>query len=439
MAISTTGLVANIYANGEVTGGVTEATNTWQQYTYSFTATDTNTQLSFLFRQDPAYWYFDDVSVKAAGSSTNLVTNPGFENGSVSGNANQPVNWSLIGTAGLNAAGVLSSSGAHTGTGDWYDGAVDGFDGLAQTITTVPGTTYTLSFWLKTTSALSGTQAPSTSPDSSSSVEQFLVYAGALPGGLTVTPPTPPPSAPTVGTIDGSTTATTDANNRPVITGVASSSTPTGSTVTLYADGTQIGTTVTTDSAGDWMFTPTTALADGAHAISATETVTSTGTSSQSASYNIDITTAPVVSGVDGAGNHTDHNSRPAISGAAAASTPTGTTVTVYADGTQLGSTSTTDAAGHWSFTPSSALSYGSHSITATETVGAVQSDLSASYALDIEPVPPPMALTLAPASDTGALGDDRTRITTPAITGTATAGDTVTLYDGVRPPWAAP
>ena len=83
----------------KITGGVTEATNTWQQYTYSFTATDTNTQLSFLFRQDPAYWYFDDVSVKAAGSSTNLVTNPGFENGSVSGNANQPVNWSLIGTA----------------------------------------------------------------------------------------------------------------------------------------------------------------------------------------------------------------------------------------------------------------------------------------------------------------------------------------------------
>ncbi len=118
MSIDTTGLVANIYQNGEVTGGTTEAAYTWQQYTYTFTASDSSTQLSFLFRQDPAYWIFDDVSVTAAGSSTNLIANPGFEDGGDPSNGSQPINWSMIGTPGLFAAGTLSGDNPHSGGGD---------------------------------------------------------------------------------------------------------------------------------------------------------------------------------------------------------------------------------------------------------------------------------------------------------------------------------
>lgn len=360
LAISTTGLVANIYENGENTGGVTEAPNVYQQYTYTFTASTSSTQLSFLFREDPDYWSFDDVSLTAANSSTNLIANPGFENGAVAttNGTSQPNSWSLIGSLGLTAAGVLTEGGQHSGSWCWYDGALNGFDGLAQTVATVSGTTYTLKFWLESSGSannglLSGIQAPTTSPDTTSSdVTQFLVYEGTLPGGLTVTPPSPLPGAPTVTHIDGSTTITSDANDRPVITGLASSSTPSGSTITVYADGTQIGATTTSDSGGDWSFTPTTALADGSHFITATETVSGTGTSAASNGYSISIVTPPTVTGADGLANHTDDNSKPAINGTAAASSPTGTTITVYFDGTAVGTTTTSDIAGDWSVHP---------------------------------------------------------------------------------------
>lgn len=86
MSIDNNGLIANIYQDGENTGGTTETSNTWQQYTYTFTASDINTQVSFLFRQDPAYWAFDDVSVTAPSSSTNLIVNSNFEGGAASSN-----------------------------------------------------------------------------------------------------------------------------------------------------------------------------------------------------------------------------------------------------------------------------------------------------------------------------------------------------------------
>src|ERR1700751_3384385 len=65
--------------NGQPTGGVTFAQGTWQQYSYSFTATQASSALSFTFRNDPAYSALDDVSLVAQGSSANLVTNGGLE------------------------------------------------------------------------------------------------------------------------------------------------------------------------------------------------------------------------------------------------------------------------------------------------------------------------------------------------------------------------
>ena len=439
MSIDNNGLIANIYQDGENTGGTTETSNTWQQYTYTFTASDINTQVSFLFRQDPAYWAFDDVSVTAPSSSTNLIVNSNFEGGAASSNGSQPASWSLIGTPGLDAAGQLTADeNAHSGSYDWYDGAVGGFDGLAQTITTTPGVTYTLSFWLLSTSQLEGNQAPSTAPDESSSVEQFLVYAGSLPGGLVVTPATPPPSAPSVTTVDG-TEQSIDANLIPVIAGFASSGTPAGSTVTLYVDGAEIGTTTTTDADGNWSYTVASPLAGGNHVITATET-TDAGTSSQSGGYSLQIVAPPSIVGADGTGRGLDNNNLPAITGTAAG-TEIGTTITVYDGATALGTALTSDAAGEWSFTPTTALTDGDHNLTATATVGETTSGASTAYSVIVDTTasPAPVSLALAPVSDSEVLGDNLTSVTAPVITGTGTAGDTVTLYDGETAVGSAP
>lgn len=42
----------------------------WQQFTLSTVATSDETQLSFTFRNDPAYWFLDDVSVTQSGGGT---------------------------------------------------------------------------------------------------------------------------------------------------------------------------------------------------------------------------------------------------------------------------------------------------------------------------------------------------------------------------------
>jgi hypothetical protein len=47
----------------------------WQQFTLSTVATGDQTSLSFTFRNDPAYWFLDDVSVTQGGSGS--VPEPG--------------------------------------------------------------------------------------------------------------------------------------------------------------------------------------------------------------------------------------------------------------------------------------------------------------------------------------------------------------------------
>src|SRR5438067_264028 len=58
----------------------TPVPHTYQQYTTSFTATNTTTNVSFSFREDPAFLGLDDVSVTTGGGA-NLVVNSGFELG----------------------------------------------------------------------------------------------------------------------------------------------------------------------------------------------------------------------------------------------------------------------------------------------------------------------------------------------------------------------
>jgi hypothetical protein len=59
------------------------------------------------------------------------------------------------------------------------------------------------------------------------------------------------------------------ANNQPTLTGAATA----GSLVTVYIDGTAVGTT-TADGSGVWQYNVAAPLADGAHTVSATATDT---------------------------------------------------------------------------------------------------------------------------------------------------------------------
>ena len=167
--------------DGSPTGGVTPAADVYQQYSYTFEATSSQTLVTFLFRNDPSYSALDDISVTLSSGGPNLLANPGLEQGPASGQF-WPADWETVGQQGLEAAGVWSDENEgeppfapHSGSGYWVDGAVGGYDGLAQSVATTIGDTYDLTFWY------------ASDPIPNGSTVGFQVYAGALPAGQQVT------------------------------------------------------------------------------------------------------------------------------------------------------------------------------------------------------------------------------------------------------------
>ena len=163
------GLLGDI--NGTPTGGVTPVANTWQQYTYTFTATLPSTYITFLFKNNPDHTGLDDIALALAGGGSNLVLNPGLETPGtvISPSVTIPANWISVGTPGLSfpgtwfhsSPGMPGNGGTHTGSGMWLDGAIDGFDGIAQATATTVGQSYTLTFWLGSKTVPDGTQIDS--------------------------------------------------------------------------------------------------------------------------------------------------------------------------------------------------------------------------------------------------------------------------------------
>jgi len=153
----------------------------YQQYTLNFTATAATTNVSFAFREDPAFLFLDDVSVTLGGGA-NLLTNPGFEAGPVGANA--PAGWTYLNSFGATFAGVVSANGPHSGANAYVDGAVQAYDGITQAITTNIGSVYTLSFWLNDDSGATTFSRISTNGDVSGTGGNgidLLVYAGVVP------------------------------------------------------------------------------------------------------------------------------------------------------------------------------------------------------------------------------------------------------------------
>ena len=159
-AIAALFLTSSVYAQTLPAGSVGTVTsntpNTWQTFNYTFTPSTTGANfVGFAFRQDPAFWTFDNVTLTASGATTNLLTNGSFDTGgqfSVTTNngpstIQAPNSWGVWyqnGTYPAAAGNWQTIGGSHGGV--WYDGAVGSFDGIYQGVVLQAGTTYTISF-----------------------------------------------------------------------------------------------------------------------------------------------------------------------------------------------------------------------------------------------------------------------------------------------------
>ena len=248
--------------------------------------------------------------------------------------------------------------------------------------------------------------------------------------------PPPPPTglalAPDSDTGQLGDNVTSDAT--PAITGTGSS----GNTVTLFVDGTAVGTG-TVQSNGTWRV-ELSQLTVAQHNITATQSDPAGLVSPPSSPLAITIEATreppPPPTGLALApdsdtgqlGDNVTSDATPAITGTGIS----GNTVTLFVDGTAVG-TGTVQSNGTWRVELSQ-LTVAQHNITATQSdpaglVSPPSSPLAITIEATREPPPPPTGLALAPDSDTGQLGDNVTSDATPAITGTGISGDTVTLF----------
>ena len=136
---------------------------TFQTYTVNFVANITSTAITFAFREDPAFISFENASVvDLTTSSGNLLTNGDFTGGThvdaATGNNAVPNGWIYTNMYGAAAGGVIDAPCPHAGgptTNCWYDGAVQAYDAISQTITTVVGHNYRISFSISDDSSCS--------------------------------------------------------------------------------------------------------------------------------------------------------------------------------------------------------------------------------------------------------------------------------------------
>ena len=161
-------------------------TPTYTHYSTTFTGTGTPTTVTFLFRNDPGYTAFDDAGVHdLLFPLTNLLANPGFESGNLTG-------WTYLNNYGVSFAGVVCAScnslSPRTGTYAWTDGATQGYDALSQVIPTISGHQYFIDFWqawINTNNvAMTNFSQISTNGDTSDTFGNgidTLVYVGAAP------------------------------------------------------------------------------------------------------------------------------------------------------------------------------------------------------------------------------------------------------------------
>jgi PEP-CTERM motif len=164
-----------------------------QEYTVDFTAGVANTAITFALRDDPQYLSLTNVSVSnvTTGSTTNLLTNGDFSQGTVGA---APVGWSYANIYGATYNGVVADSGCSAGTTCFFDGSVQAYDAISQSIQTTTGDVYQISFLLGESSNQTTFSSLSTNGDTTDNGGNgldVLVYAQA---GLPIAGAVPEPS-----------------------------------------------------------------------------------------------------------------------------------------------------------------------------------------------------------------------------------------------------
>jgi hypothetical protein len=121
-------------------------TNTGQLYSVDFVAGVANTAITFAFRQDPSFEAFSNASVvDLTTASGNLLTDGDFSAGTAG--SNSPPGWTYANLYGATFGGVVGTAGECGAFGTcWYDGAVQAYDAISQTIGTTVGDTYQVTF-----------------------------------------------------------------------------------------------------------------------------------------------------------------------------------------------------------------------------------------------------------------------------------------------------
>ena len=130
-------------------------TNSWDPFTYNFTATKSKHLLVFGFQKGSSGNVFlDDVSaVNINQPSVELLQNPSFQNSTVV----PPTGWiswcRSSCTGGATEGGVVITSGCHGGGGsNCYQGAcTTGYLLLGQEFSTTVGNMYMITFWAQIT------------------------------------------------------------------------------------------------------------------------------------------------------------------------------------------------------------------------------------------------------------------------------------------------
>lgn len=255
------------------------------------------------------------------------------------------------------------------------------------------------------------------------------------------------PLAPVISVVQDNTAPTTGPINsgqatnetRPALSGTGEI----GATITVLSDGQPIGTTIV-GAGGTWSFTPTNALSNGPHTLTATATDSAGNTSPASSGFTFTVDTVspntPVITQVsDDVGPLTGNlnngqatnDARPTLNGTAEANS----TVKIYDNGALIGTVSA-DGNGAWNFTPENALGNGNHALTVTSTDAAGNvSTSSAGFALIVDTVAP-LAPTIIQAFDdvqpgTGTLSSGAwTNDIRPVLSGSAEANARIAIYD---------
>jgi hypothetical protein len=151
-------------------------------YSTSFVATSSSSTVTFVFREDPGFFFLSNTSVALSSTpSTNLLLNGDFSiDNPTSPGAGLP-DWNYFIQAGNLFPQYLGYEGSNGNVTGFWDGSTQAYDGIDQTFATTVGDTYDITFDLPSTSSGGYYQQISTNGDTTDTGGNgidALVYAG---------------------------------------------------------------------------------------------------------------------------------------------------------------------------------------------------------------------------------------------------------------------